>query len=169
MKPSNLALLRESFTAQAAGFESGSYHLSKKEYLDYLVLRCEPKAADQILEVAAGTRVCGRTLAPLLWAYHLPGSDAHHAGTGPEGSGKAGPCQHDLGTVYDLDTDQPVDLKKLAEGLKPVHEINRENVTMNKAEIGDLIEISNAGSYGYSLSPLLFANHTAPKQYMIDM
>ncbi len=63
-KPSNLALLRESFTAQAAGFESGSYHLSKKEYLDYLVLRCEPKAADQILEVAAGTCVCGRTLAP---------------------------------------------------------------------------------------------------------
>ena len=45
----------------------------------------------------------------------------------------------------------------------------RENVTMNKAEIGDLIEISNAGSYGYSLSPLLFANHTTPKQYMIDM
>lgn len=178
-----------------------------------------------------------------------------------------------VGTVYDLDTDQPVNLKKLAEGLKPVHEINRElqarllietgryvvcnagryitpvvdkkishgttylivrnglngfmrpaiasmlkkvagdhipgmeplftkekefeirvmndnaeqetvtvvgnlctamdtireNVTMNKAEIGDLIEISNAGSYGYSLSPLLFANHTAPKQYMIDM
>ena len=45
----------------------------------------------------------------------------------------------------------------------------RENVMMNKAEIGDLIEISNAGSYGYSLAPLLFANHAAPKQYMIDM
>lgn len=177
-----------------------------------------------------------------------------------------------IGTVYDPDTDQPVDLKKLAEGLQPVHEINRklharllietgryvvcnagryitpvvdkkvshdttylivrnglngfirpavasmlkkvvgdqipgmeplftkekefevrvlndnveqetvtvvgnlctamdtirEDVTMNKAEIGDLIEISNAGSYGYTLSPLLFANHTAPKQYMID-
>ena len=178
-----------------------------------------------------------------------------------------------IGTVYDPDTDQPVDLQRLAEGLQPIHEINRvlqarllietgryvvcnagryitpvvdkkvshnttylivrnglngfmrpaiaamlrkvagdqipgmeplftmekefelrvlndnveqeavtvvgnlctamdtirENVTMNKAEIGDLIEISNAGSYGYSLSPLLFANHTTPKQYMIDM
>lgn len=64
MKPSNLELLRESFTTQASGFESGTYHLSKKEYLDYMVLRCEPKAADQILEVAAGTCVCGRALAP---------------------------------------------------------------------------------------------------------
>lgn len=64
MKPSNLDLLRESFTAQAAGFESGTYHLSKKEYLDYLVLRTEPKPADRVLEVAAGTCVCGRALAP---------------------------------------------------------------------------------------------------------
>ena len=64
MKPSNLELLWQSFTAQAAGFESGTYHLSKKEYLDYLTLRCEPKAEDQILEVAAGTCVCGRALAP---------------------------------------------------------------------------------------------------------
>ena len=178
-----------------------------------------------------------------------------------------------IGTVYNPDTDQPVDLKKLAEGLQSVHDVNRElqarllietgryvvcnagryitpvvdkkvshgttylivrnglngfmrpavasmlknvagdqipgmeplftkekefdtrtlnesveqetvtvvgnlctamdtireNVTMNKAEIGDLIEISNAGSYCYTLSPLLFANHTAPKQYMIDI
>lgn len=64
MKPSNLELLKESFTAQAAGFESGAYHLSKKEYLDYLVLRTAPKMEDQILEVAAGTCVCGRALAP---------------------------------------------------------------------------------------------------------
>ena len=64
MKPSNIDELRRSFTTQAAGFESGTYHLSKKEYLDYLVLRCEPKAADQLLEVAAGTCVCGRALAP---------------------------------------------------------------------------------------------------------
>ena len=64
MKPSNLDLLRESFTAQAAGFDAGTYHLSKKEYLDYLVLSTEPKPADQVLEVAAGTCVCGRALAP---------------------------------------------------------------------------------------------------------
>lgn len=177
-----------------------------------------------------------------------------------------------IGTVYDPDTDQAVDLKKLAEGLQPVHEINRElrarllietgryvvcnagryitpvvdkkvshgktylivrnglngfmrpaiaamlrkaagdqvpdmeplftkmkefeirvlndnaeqetvtvvgnlctamdtireNVTMNKAEIGDLIEISNAGSYAYALSPLLFSGHTLPEQYLVN-
>ena len=64
MKPSNIDELRRSFTAQAAGFESGTYHLSKKEYLDYLVLRTGPKQTDHVLEVAAGTCVCGRALAP---------------------------------------------------------------------------------------------------------
>jgi len=177
-----------------------------------------------------------------------------------------------IGTVYDSDTDRPVDLKRLAKGLQPVHEINRklharllietgryvvcnagryitpvvdkkashgttylivrnglngfmrpavasmlrkvagdqipgmeplftkekefdiqvlndsaehetvtvvgnlctamdtirENVTMNKAEIGDLIEISNAGSYAYALSPLLFSGHKLPEQYLIN-
>jgi len=53
MKPSNIDELRRSFTVQAAGFESGTYHLSKKEYLDYLVLRTGPQQTDHVLEVAA--------------------------------------------------------------------------------------------------------------------
>lgn len=42
-----------------------------------------------------------------------------------------------------------------------------ENITVNKAEIGDLVEITNAGSYAYSLSPLMFANQHPPGQYLI--
>lgn len=45
-------------------------------------------------------------------------------------------------------------------------DVIQENVTMNKATIGDLIEIDNAGSYAYSLSPLFFSSHPLPKQYM---
>ena len=40
-------------------------------------------------------------------------------------------------------------------------------VLLNKAHIGDLLEITNAGSYGYSLSPLLFSGHAAPEQILI--
>ncbi len=45
-------------------------------------------------------------------------------------------------------------------------DIIRADVMLNKAEIGDLVEIDNAGSYAYSLSPLLFSSQTLPKQYM---
>ena len=46
-------------------------------------------------------------------------------------------------------------------------DVIKENVTLQKAEIGDLIEISNAGSYAYTLSPLLFSGQDEPGQYLI--
>lgn len=44
-----------------------------------------------------------------------------------------------------------------------------ENIRLKKAKIGDILEISNAGSYAYSLSPLLFSSHEIPKQYFLDV
>lgn len=41
------------------------------------------------------------------------------------------------------------------------------NVNLNKAKIGDMVEITNAGSYGYSLSPLLFGDNNAPEQLLL--
>ncbi len=41
-----------------------------------------------------------------------------------------------------------------------------EQITVNKAEIGDIIEISNAGSYGFSLSPQFFGSHEIPCQFL---
>lgn len=64
MKPSNLEEINKAFTEQAAGFESNRLHLSKQEYLDYTVRKTAPKNTDNVLEVAAGTCVCGRAIAP---------------------------------------------------------------------------------------------------------
>ena len=64
MKPSNLEEINEAFTKQAPVFEANTYHLSKQEYLDYIVKKTAPALTDTILEVAAGTCVCGRSLAP---------------------------------------------------------------------------------------------------------
>jgi len=42
------------------------------------------------------------------------------------------------------------------------------DILLPKAKIGDLVVVNNAGSYAYSLSPLLFSSHELPKQYLID-
>lgn len=64
MKTSHLENIQESFIRQAADFESDRYHLSKKAYLEDIIKKTIPQSTDQVLEVAAGTCVCGRTLAP---------------------------------------------------------------------------------------------------------
>ena len=40
-----------------------------------------------------------------------------------------------------------------------------EDIELPCMQIGDIIAISNAGSYAYSLSPLLFSSHNLPKEY----
>lgn len=42
-----------------------------------------------------------------------------------------------------------------------------KGISLPKAEIEDLVVLSNAGSYAYSLSPLLFASHSIPKQIYV--
>ena len=56
--------IRSSFTTQAGGFESDKMSFSKKEYLDYTVELMALSASDRVLEVAAGTCACGRSIAP---------------------------------------------------------------------------------------------------------
>ena len=46
-------------------------------------------------------------------------------------------------------------------------DVIRENAEVNHAQIGDIIEITNAGNYAYSLSPLLFSSQRIPKQYYL--
>ncbi len=74
MKPGNIKELQKAFSIQAENFDSVKYHLSKKEYLDYLVAKTSPRMTDNILEVAAGTGVCARALAP--YAAHIICVDA---------------------------------------------------------------------------------------------
>lgn len=42
-----------------------------------------------------------------------------------------------------------------------------KDALLPKAKIGDLVAVSNAGSYSYSLSPLLFASHSLPLQFYL--
>lgn len=41
-----------------------------------------------------------------------------------------------------------------------------EDVELNAAQIGDVIAVSNAGSYAYTLSPLLFSSHASPGEFL---
>lgn len=77
MKPSNLASINEAFTSQAERFDTAGYHLSKSDYLAYMIGKVKPESADDVLEVAAGTCICGRAFAP--YVNHVVCLDATEA------------------------------------------------------------------------------------------
>ncbi len=56
--------VKRSFKKQAE--KIGAYHMSKTEYTDYLIKRIGAKGNEHALEVAAGTCICGRALAPFV-------------------------------------------------------------------------------------------------------
>lgn len=56
--------VKQSFKNQAEKF--AAYHMSKTEYIDYLMKRIGAKGTEHALEVAAGTCICGRALAPFV-------------------------------------------------------------------------------------------------------
>ena len=64
MKSTNKSRIQQEFTKQAAGFESEHMSFSKQDYLNYVVQRIAPSKTDSVLEAAAGTCICGRTIAP---------------------------------------------------------------------------------------------------------
>lgn len=41
------------------------------------------------------------------------------------------------------------------------------NILLPMAEIGDYIAVSNAGAYGYTLSPLAFSSHRPPQEFFL--
>lgn len=45
-------------------------------------------------------------------------------------------------------------------------DVMAKNITLPHAEIGDILAVSNAGSYGCTLTPLLFSNHETPKEFL---
>lgn len=68
MKPANLEKINHSFEIQAQNFESKAVNFTKEEYLNYILSAAAPDKRDIILEVAAGTCVCGRSFAPFVQA-----------------------------------------------------------------------------------------------------
>ena len=41
-----------------------------------------------------------------------------------------------------------------------------KNITLPHAEIGDILAVSNAGSYDCTLTPLFFSNQETPKEFL---
>lgn len=66
MKPTNVNDIQNSFTIQATNFENSNMNFSKQEYLDHTVRNMELRATDCVLEAAAGTCACGRSVAPIV-------------------------------------------------------------------------------------------------------
>ncbi len=60
----NYDKVKKSFGKQAEKF--AAYHMSKAEYTDYLIGRIHAEGNEHTLEVAAGTCICGRALAPYV-------------------------------------------------------------------------------------------------------
>ena len=63
MERNNIKDIQKAFGEQAQGFDAGNYHLSKSEYQEYMIKKTEPQSSDHLLEVAAGTCICGRAYA----------------------------------------------------------------------------------------------------------
>lgn len=60
----NYSEVKKSFGTQAEKF--ATYHMSKTEYTEYLIRSIQAKGNEHALEVAAGTCICGRALAPCV-------------------------------------------------------------------------------------------------------
>ena len=60
----NYNKVKKSFEIQADKF--ATYHMSKAEYTDYLIQSIQATGKEHALEVAAGTCICGRALAPFV-------------------------------------------------------------------------------------------------------
>ena len=62
----NAKTIQKSFTEQAKNFETKSMNFTKQEYLEHMISYVKPQKTDTVLEVAAGTCICGRSLAPFV-------------------------------------------------------------------------------------------------------
>lgn len=62
----NAKTIQKSFTEQAKNFETKSMNFTKQEYLEHMISCVKPQKTDTVLEVAAGTCICGRSLAPFV-------------------------------------------------------------------------------------------------------
>lgn len=60
----NYEQVKQSFSIQAEKF--ATYHMSKAEYTDYLIRNIGAAGTEHTLEVAAGTCICGRAIAPYV-------------------------------------------------------------------------------------------------------
>ena len=66
IRESHLNKVQTSFTLQAAEFESPKMSFSKQGYLAHTIQNISPLGTELVLDAAAGTCACGRSLAPFV-------------------------------------------------------------------------------------------------------
>ena len=64
MRSANRDTIQKAFTEQAPKFETDKMNFTKQEYLDHTIDKMKLTPNDLVLEAAAGTCVCGRSIAP---------------------------------------------------------------------------------------------------------
>lgn len=96
MNSSNAVTIQKSFTNQAKNFETKSMNFTKKEYLEHMVSCANPQRSDTVLEVAAGTCICGRSLAPFVKNVTCLDMTAAMLAVGKDEAEKQGFCNIDF-------------------------------------------------------------------------
>lgn len=70
-------------------------------------------------------------------------------------------------TVHILNDNPEKERVSVVGNLCTALDVMKEDVLLNKADIGDLVLINNAGSYAYSFSPLEFSSFAKPQQLVL--
>ena len=96
MISANAKTIQKSFTEQAKNFETKSMNFTKQEYLEHIVSCVNPQKLDTVLEVAAGTCICGRSLAPFVKNVTCLDMTSAMLAVGKEETEKQGLCNMDF-------------------------------------------------------------------------
>lgn len=76
--------------------------------------------------------------------------------------------EHDSYDIHVLSDSEETEVVDIAGHLCSGADVMAKDVTVKKGKIGDLVTFNHAGSYAYSLAPLLFASQPMPKEFFID-
>lgn len=77
--------------------------------------------------------------------------------------------ENDSYDIHVLSNSSETEVVDIAGHLCSGADVMAKEVTVKKGCIGDLVTFNHAGSYAYSLAPLLFAGQPMPEQFFIDM
>lgn len=76
-------------------------------------------------------------------------------------------CENLSLTKVNLEKESDFEEVDVVGNLCTTMDVIKSEVMLKKGRIGDLIEITNAGSYGYSLSPVNFSGQDKPGKYLL--
>ncbi len=76
--------------------------------------------------------------------------------------------EHDSFDIQVLSESKEMETVDIAGHLCSGADIMAKDIPVKKGSIGDLVTFSHAGSYAYSLAPLLFASQPMPLQFFVD-